>query len=184
MHDRSDYVRFDQRSIVIASLDLLACLQPSLKQDPLHWKWAIIAAHSAVQGALVCSLADTHGWGAFSKEIQKKHIKWANAGFVGSPPNGWLAAFPTLLDWAISLGALSLAEAEKDALLKLNEYRTEFVHFKPGSWAIETASLPPLMKVAAKAARDLMLNTHLVHIHLGDKQIAQIEATADLVGQW
>ena len=187
MHDSGDnvhYVRFDQRSDVIASLDLLGSMLPTLDQHPLRWKWAIIAAQNAVQGALVCALADTHGWGAFSEKRQKEYLKWADGGFVDPVPDDWLAAFPTLLNWVTGRGVLSLADPEKKALLKLNDYRTEFAHFKPGSWSIEAASLPPLLNVAAKATRDLMLNAALVRIHLSDDQIAGIEATAVLVTQW
>jgi hypothetical protein len=131
-----------------------------------------------------CALADTHGWGATEERNQKKYIKWADAGFIDPEPSNRLAEFGSLLDWVTDRGALSLAEPEKEALVKLNEYRTEFAHFKPRGWSIEAASLPPLLNVAAKAPRDLMLNADLVRIHLSDDQIAGIEATAVLVTQW
>jgi hypothetical protein len=32
-------------------------LIPQLKKNQTHWKWIIIAAHDALQGALVCALS-------------------------------------------------------------------------------------------------------------------------------
>jgi len=182
MHDddSADYVRFDQRSDVVASLDLLGSILPMLKQNAGQWKWAIIAAHSSVQGALVCALANTHGWGAFLKKNQKKYSEWADADFVGPQPSDWLAEFPTLLDWATEQGALSLPEPDKRALLRLNEYRTGFVHFKPGGWSIEAAGLPLLLEAAARATCDLMLHDR-VRIHLSDEEIAKIQTVPDFV---
>jgi hypothetical protein len=79
---------------------------------------------------------------------------------------------------------LSVVEPEADALLKLNDYRTGFVHFKPGGWSVEASSIPPLLRAAAKVTRDLMLNIGLVRIDLNDEEIEQIETMTRFVARW
>jgi hypothetical protein len=54
-----DYVRFDEIKDVLASVDLIALLAPLVGEKPLHWKWMIVGAHDALQGAMVCAFADS-----------------------------------------------------------------------------------------------------------------------------
>jgi hypothetical protein len=68
-----DCIRFDEREDVLASLDLLKLITPLLDECPAYWKWAIIAAHNALQGAMVCALADSAGLTVLNKDSSKKH---------------------------------------------------------------------------------------------------------------
>jgi hypothetical protein len=54
------YLRFDEIENVLSSLDLLALVGKLIRKKPSYWKWAIIAAHDALQGAMVCVW--TSGW--------------------------------------------------------------------------------------------------------------------------
>jgi len=56
-------LQFDEIENVLASLDLLAMLPPLVRQrrSRSHWKWIIIGAHDALQGALVRAIADKTG---------------------------------------------------------------------------------------------------------------------------
>jgi hypothetical protein len=45
-----DYVRFDERTNVLASLQLLELITPLLTERPALWKWVIIGTHDALQG--------------------------------------------------------------------------------------------------------------------------------------
>jgi hypothetical protein len=51
---KASHVHFDEREDVIASLELLCLLVSKVDKNPSCWKWCIIAAHGALQGALVC----------------------------------------------------------------------------------------------------------------------------------
>jgi hypothetical protein len=53
----TDYIRFDEIEDVVVSVELVAYLAPILDAHPSYWKWIIVAAHSALQGAMVCVLA-------------------------------------------------------------------------------------------------------------------------------
>jgi hypothetical protein len=67
-----DYVRFDERTNVLASLELLELVTPLLTERPTLWKWAIIGAHDALQGAMVCALADSTGTSVLEKNSRQK----------------------------------------------------------------------------------------------------------------
>jgi hypothetical protein len=54
-----DYIRFDEVADVLASLEMLALVAPTLCESPFNWKWAILGAHSAMQGAMVCAYEDS-----------------------------------------------------------------------------------------------------------------------------
>ena len=52
-----DYIHFDEIEDVLASLDLAALVAPLIREKPWYWKWMIIGAHNALQGAvriLIC----------------------------------------------------------------------------------------------------------------------------------
>jgi hypothetical protein len=51
-----DYIRFDRFEDVVASVELVALIAPELRHNPSCWKWMIVGAQSALQGALVCAL--------------------------------------------------------------------------------------------------------------------------------
>src|SRR5215469_2426554 len=88
----SDYIRFDEIEDVVVSAELVSHLAPLLDAHPFYWKWVIIAAHSAMQGAMVCVLADSTGTSVLD-ETAKKLLDWFNADMRGDPPDENLASF-------------------------------------------------------------------------------------------
>src|SRR5215510_3143470 len=80
----SDYIRFDEIEDVVVSAELVAHLAPLLDTHPSYWKWVIVAAHNAMQGAMVCALTDSTGTSVLD-ESAKKVLDWHNAGMRGDP---------------------------------------------------------------------------------------------------
>jgi hypothetical protein len=96
---RSGYVRFDERQDVVASLELAAYSAKMIaRRNDLYWKWLIIAAHSALQGALVCALSGTDGLGALAPSSRRAWLDWFEHR-KGDPPKEKLADFKMLLKW-------------------------------------------------------------------------------------
>jgi hypothetical protein len=62
------YVRFDEFEDVLASIELVALLAPFVREDPQYWKWIIVGAHSALQGAMVCAHVDSSGTSILKKQ--------------------------------------------------------------------------------------------------------------------
>ncbi len=70
------WLQVDERTDVLASLSLsLRCLE-RLSDDPALWKWAILALHNALQGAMVCHLSGTAQLGALSERCVKEWLDW------------------------------------------------------------------------------------------------------------
>src|SRR5258707_23251 len=90
------YVRFDEIEIVLSSLDLLALVVGLVRKNPSFWKWAIIAAHDALQGAMVCAINDTSSISVLKEESARKMAKWLDTQ-EGKCPHVELAGFNELL---------------------------------------------------------------------------------------
>jgi hypothetical protein len=80
-----DWVYFDQYEDVLSSTDLLALLAPKLQDQPSHWKWMILAAHNALQGALVCAIVDSSGTSILKERSAKAVLRWFDT-FEGERP--------------------------------------------------------------------------------------------------
>jgi hypothetical protein len=153
------YVHFDEREDVLASLDLLKLLTPILEECPAYWKWVILAAENALQGAMVCALLDSTGTSVLRRDSRVKMLDWLQdrGPERGDRPRGWLAAFDELLEACIGDLGLTLSGGQLRDIKRLHEYfRNKFVHFTPKGWGIEKAGLPRIIGAALYATEDLM----------------------------
>ena len=155
----SDYIRFDEIEDVVVSAELVSHLAPLLDAHPFYWKWVIIAAHSAMLGAMVCVLADSTGTSVLD-ETAKKLLDWFNADMRGDPPDENLASFKRLLHRCTSgpeplLGLTN--EQCRDITQLHDELRNKFAHFLPRhSWSIPKSDLPRIIMTAMGAVESLM----------------------------
>jgi hypothetical protein len=173
------YVRFDEREDVFASLDLLTLITPLLEECPAYWKWAILSAHSALQGAMVCALADTTGTSILSKESAAEMLDWLQSDHEtrGEPPKEWLASFGQLFRMCKKAKILSLTAQQAKDILRLHRYfRNNFAHFTPKGWGIEKAGLPRMIGAALDAVEGLM-QQHRVAMHLNEHDQGRLAKT-------
>jgi hypothetical protein len=186
---RRKFVRFDEREDVVVSLELIGLLVPKLETDQRWWKWIIIGAHNAIQGALVCALSGTAEIGALRTDLQSAWLDWFDRR-LGPPPDEKLADFKTLLKWGrspkrmsyLGAGPLKLSATQMRDLHKLHDhFRNNFLHFTPKGWCIEAAGLPRIVLTAVEAAERLMLNTQHVRMHLSGNQIRRLEKCATAI---
>lgn len=186
---RRPYIHFDQREDVISSLELLAMSVSRIDRRPSDWKWCIIAAHSALQGALVCVLSGTAEIGALRSDLQSAWLEWFDDR-KGKAPDTKLADFKTLLKWARNSGRMAHADegpplkvsaTQIRDLHKLHYFRNQFAHYAPMLWAIEKAGLPRIVLTASEMAEHLMLNYFRVRMHLSGNQIRRIKQAARTV---
>lgn len=144
-----------------------------VSRDPLYWKWAIIAAHGALSGACVCRLTRTDGSGALdkdsTKELRKSLTERQNDSSESDrelPPLRVASLFELLRRLPNSLEVQvprkfhpDLSGAARDFWF-LNEWRSEFIHFKPESWHIEVDGLPSLVRQAVRKISDIITDPH------------------------
>jgi hypothetical protein len=94
--ERVDWIRFNERDDVIASTDLLALVAPTLKTSPINWKLVILAAHSGMQGALVCAIQDCTRTNILEKQSAAATLAWLDNP-TGVHPSQFLDSFPALI---------------------------------------------------------------------------------------
>jgi hypothetical protein len=168
-----DYVRFDEREDVLVSLELVAHFAPLLSEKPRYWKWMIVGAHSALQGAMVCALADSTGTSILTKKSATEMLTWLNAdpSTRGPHPDERLAEFGELLKRCIARSdLLMLTPKQRKNIKRLHDhFRNNFVHFTPKGWSIEKAGLPWIVGAAIDAAEALM-RQHNVIVHMDEDE--------------
>jgi hypothetical protein len=158
----TDYIRLNEIEDVIVSVDLVAHLAPLLDEHPSYWKWVSIGAHSALQGAMICALADSTGTSVLEKNSAKKTLDWLKAEIDtgGKPPLEKLLPFKRLLRRCTSGSEplLKLTPKQRRDISRLHDhFRNNFVHFLPHQgWSIPKAELPPIINAAMDAVASLM----------------------------
>jgi hypothetical protein len=165
------WVRVDTIDDVLSSLELVAFLAPLVDNKPSYWKWIIVSAHSALQGAMVCALVDSTNTdiSVLSAKSAKKVVAWHNAEIEtrGEYPDERLADFSELLDRCINTDhSEPLLVLTPDALEDIRwlhgQFRNNFLHFRPQGWSIEKAGLPRFIRVALDAVERLMTRSTMV----------------------
>ena len=166
----SRYIRFDEVEDVLSSLGLLALCAPLVREEPSYWKWAIISAHAALQGAMVCALHDTSGLSVLDKQSARGMREWFDKK-IETPPNEKLAHFNTLLQRCCESQPLALSKAQLKDIKRLHEqFRNSFTHFVPQGWSIEKAGLPRIVGAAVDVTERLMAYPNVVHKLSGNKK--------------
>ena len=146
------YIRFDRFEDVVASVELVARLAPLPDDNSSRCKWTIVAAHSALQGAMVCALFDP---ASYLERVSKKAAR--QAAKLGLPPD-WivedrLVKFSILLERCIAgnpfCDPLVLTSEQHKNINELNsELRNNFLHFAPSGWSIQKTILPSIICAA------------------------------------
>jgi hypothetical protein len=164
-----DYIRFDEFEDVVASVELVARLGPLPDDNSLRCKWMIVAAHSALQGAMVCALFDSAAY-LESVSVSKKTAQ--QAAELGLPPE-WitedrLVKFAVLLQRCVAgntfCDPLVLTPQQRASILRLHkEFRNNFLHFAPLGWSIPKTVLPPMICTALDAVATLMRRAQIVN---------------------
>ena len=155
MTNSLEYLRTDEFEEVFQGLNFIADILPLVREHPHYWKWIIISAHSALQGACVCMLTETAGTGALRKDATTKLLARLDedAGSTNEWPDERLADLSELLarlpvDLKIKIKELATPfpfDVVGD-IRRLHDMRNEFSHFTPKSWSIELAGLPRILE--------------------------------------
>jgi hypothetical protein len=175
-----DYVRFDEYEDALVSLELIAHVAPLVREKPQHWKWMIVGAHSALQGAMVCALADSTGTSILTEKSATEMLRWLDADPAtrGQCPKERLADFGELLKRCIARsGLLELTPEQRKDIGRLHDhFRNNLVHFTPKGWSIEKAGLPRIVGATIDAAEVLM--RHVIGRMAEDQQQRLTDALA------
>lgn len=183
------WLQTDEAEDVICSIEHCSICLDLIGDNPVHWKWAIIALQNALQGAMVCHLAGTANLGHLKVKNAKEWLNWYASGRVGKAPTDWMADPQTLLDRVAgkqprieqgSGSVLTITEDEVSAFKALNGLRKQFAHFNPMGWSIQLVGLPNIFGLCLSII-DKVSNDPWPFRHLNDdKRTKLIEAIASL----
>ncbi|PZO87007.1 MAG: hypothetical protein DI623_15540 [Sphingomonas sanxanigenens] len=177
------WIRTDETEDVAGSIRHALRMVPFLADDPQAWKWAMLALHSALQGACVCHLTTTAApVGALTKQNTGEWLDFferQRTDPAAQPPSKThLLNLPDLLKAvckAHSAGdrsnaaGVAISGAELAWLKRIHgEVRNQFIHFEPMGWSIEVSGVPDLARVIARILTE-MLEIGWAFRHLGDQ---------------
>lgn len=181
----NDYVHFDEIEDVLASSDLLALVAPLVgkKRKSSYWKWIIVAAHNALQGAMVCAYSDSTGTSILDRRTSALKLNWLQAPLAtrGQEPRARLAEFGVLLKRCMTEDerfepALVLTDQQLRDIERLHaEFRNNFAHFQPMGWSIERQGLPRIVGAAMAATEWLMSHDNVIH-RMNGNQLRRLKA--------
>jgi hypothetical protein len=157
------WVQYDPYSDVASSLNLLAFTMTEVSNRPGNWKWIVLSCHSALQGALVCSLLRPHRIDVLDEKSGKAWLKYEE-GATKVPKKLRLASFEDLMMRAQNAkrptdARLTLTDVDRNRLMSLNGLRADFSHFKFDGWSIQCELILTAVAAAIQATESIM-NTH------------------------
>lgn len=164
-----DYFEIDEFEDVVGSLRALVSVLGNEVTTPFDVKWAILSAHSALQGACVCFLTRTDGGGALTKDSEKAHLEYLDArsqeamrNMAGGIPikiplpprpkrrmanlRNLASRLPDDLRFSIADDGIWPNAVVDQHLTLLCRWRDEFTHYPPQSWSIEIAFALPMLR--------------------------------------
>ena len=159
----------DEAQDVVGSLrHCLTCLELS-DADPMAWKWAFLSLHAALQGACVCHLTTTASpVGALTDNSTSEWLKYFEEVRTypkAKRPKTKLQPMPKLIKKIRKNGSgesgycdrkIKVSDTELQWIQRLHdEIRSQFVHFAPMGWSIDTSGFPEFAKLCARIISDI-----------------------------
>jgi len=165
-----NWIQTDEVEDVAGSIRHVIRAARFVDEDPLAWKWVVLALHSALQGACVCHLTTTAS--PVGAVTQRNASEWL-AYFEDSRtdpevkrPKTFLLGLPDLLKAVrrpLSAGGpsdaagVAISEAELQWLVRFHDgIRNQFVHFEPTGWSIEVSGIPEIAKLVARIIEQIL----------------------------
>jgi hypothetical protein len=164
----AEYFESDLGSDIVGSLSLTARLSETLTDNPGDWKWCVIAAHSALQSAMILVLAGSDGAGAYKAQSQKNFRAWLKGEVEGTKyPDVRLAGFEQLYNWAQepdrSHGVpLKTSEDQDRLVILLDKRRDSLMHHEEVAWIMVTEELVACVLAAMDTVEELLRHPRML----------------------
>jgi hypothetical protein len=170
------WMQTDYRTEGVLALEMTVEQLRKVLDDPYRWKWVILAAHNALHSFLVAAISGSDLLGAMT---EKYAAHWRERYERGVRPTmaERLADFPELLRRAEGLkgyvdsSPLRPSDEERASAERLNRWRSDFIHYKPGSMSIEVSGFPKIIGDALSLAEHLALRSG--HVFRGQDEFSE-----------
>lgn len=151
--------------------------------DPYRWKWVIIGVHNSLQAFMVVACSGSDQLGAMNDKYQQH---WREHYENGTQPTRQprLANFMILfkrvqhLKRYVDTRSLQPTDEQSLAVERLNSWRDDFVHYKPGSLSIEVSGFPDIIRASLEVIRFLAFESMNV-FRTADSRTARVQASLD-----
>ncbi len=166
-----NWIQIDETEDVAASLRHSIRTAQFVNEDPLAYKWVLLALHSALQGACVCHLTTTASpLGAVTERNASKWLTYFEQSRIdpkSAPPKTFLMPLPDLLkavrkphsagDKSNSVG-VKIEDNELNWLCRIHDdVRNQLVHFEPMGWSIDMSGVPDIAKLVARIINEILV---------------------------
>jgi hypothetical protein len=162
------WLQTDELEEFIGALRFAAELVPSVVDDPVRWKWVIIALHNALQGVCVCALRGADPTGISVLDRVSGAAMWHWLDVVSRepehppPPEEKLAKTLELYKRVKTKqyldNPLPLDTARDANIRRLNFLRNEFIHFVPKGLSIEMSGMPLIVESVCFSVEHLAIS--------------------------
>ena len=158
MHAASDagnWLRLDEIENAFDNLRMCAEFLEPL-DNPIRWKWAILALHQALYGFAICATYGTNCASVLSDPNKPGESHLINIREAlkraKSREHLWPSALPLV------------TTPDEDAAIHrlVDEFRNGFEHFRPMAWSIEVSGMPGLFQLALRVLCFIALESRSV----------------------
>lgn len=165
-----NWIRTNEADDVAGSLRHVIRTADLVREDPLAWKWVVMALHSALQGACVCHLTTTAApVGAVTERNAGEWMTYFEDSRINAdakPPETRLMGLPDLLKAVrkpYSAGdrsnpsGIPVSDSELNWLRRFHkDIRNQFAHFEPMGWSIDVSGIPEFARLVARIIADIL----------------------------
>jgi hypothetical protein len=166
------YLRLSEETNALDYLEKAVVFVRSASDNPIDWKWGILALHGAIYGFMICALKGTD----------------PDRVLRNSKRSRWLIDFgealkrcqdPAWMTMTCHSQVLKLSQEQEAALNYIHAiFRNGLVHYQPCLWSIEVSGLLPILAHGFDVVRFLSLETGN-YTHLTREQCTRISQLVD-----
>jgi len=134
-------ILFAEEENAIDCLEKAQCFLALAKQNPINWKWVILALHDALYGFAVCALKGIHHDHVYkqrNRACQKRSLITLDEAISKCQK-------PEIMKGFIGSNPLCLTETQRQSINEMKEIRNNFSHYIPKIWVVSAENFPRIV---------------------------------------
>jgi hypothetical protein len=163
-----DYIDFTEESNSEDYLEKAVGFIKTTGDNPLDWKWVILAIHGALYGFMICALKGTDPDSNVCDTTKAGHQK-----LIDFREALKRCQDSSRMNFSGFTKILQLSENQKQAVGRI---RNQFLHYRPASWSIELVGLPGIIAHGLDAIGSVALEMGSYHAHYNRERVASLIA--------
>jgi len=178
-----NWFRISEQDNIFDNLNKTLYFFKKARKDNSFWKWVIVAFHSALYGSMLLALRRTDLSNIWEREIRdtKNHINIKKSRLISFfKAFEWIQDDQRMQKYVKSKSFKLVDQNLKDSIVSLNnEFRNQFLHYKPLGWSIEKEALREVVRDCLPLIEFLLFQSGNIAIERDRKNQAK-EVTAQI----